>query len=414
MKKSKQDSKSVAPIASSASTTDSNTASDEAMIGASVDKTTPQKPQEHTVLPTNKAKQNVDNKPTQDSQAKGRNSQWPMRLGLLLCLALTSAALGASYWLHTQTLALNVSLNTSQSKVQATNAILHKALDDAQQKITELGLQQQDNKNAYQTLDTLKKAQDELHTQLAVLAKRSPNHWMASEADYLTRMAGRKLWLEADTRTAILLLQAADERINAMQNPALLPIRKALSQDILGLQSIKSIDISSNILAIDAIISRLDTLPLNANKTLSTPQVAEDVALSDNISDWQTNLTKSWHAFTSSLVTIRKRTTDIEPLLSPDQQWYLIENIKNKLSQAQTALHQADHQRYHQSLAFADKWLKQYFDLQASNTQEVLEALAKLNELQVSPITHQQLNAAPLLEQLVTYGELAPTVEPKL
>jgi uroporphyrin-3 C-methyltransferase len=369
-----------------------------------------------------KSDRKVENKQKSKIRPTGPSSKWPMRLGLLVSLLIALMALAACYWLYTQTLMLKTSLDTNQNSmqnsiqnsVQIANISLNNSLQEAKTKISELEQLQQKNKNTYQTLEELKKAQEQQHAQLAALSKRSPNHWMASEADYLTRMAGRKLWLEADTKTAILLLQAADERISAMENPALLPIRQALSQDIVALQSVKNVDISSSILAIDAIISKLDALPLNANKTLSTPQVTDNLALSDNLNDWQSNLTKSWQAFTSSLVTIRKRTTDIEPLLAPEQQWYLIENIRNKLAQAQAALHQADNKSYHQALGFAAKWLTQYFDRQASSTQDVIDSLQKLNELQISPIIHQQLQAAPMLEQLVTYGELSPTVETSL
>jgi uroporphyrin-3 C-methyltransferase len=365
-----------------------------------------------------KSDRKVENKQKSKVRHTGPSSKWPMRLGLLVSLLIALMALAASYWLYTQTLVLKTALNAHQNAIQNSvkiaNVSFNNSLQEAKAKISELELQQQKNKNTYQTIEDIKKAHQQQNAQLAALAKRSPNHWMASEADYLTRMAGRKLWLEADTKTAILLLKSADERISAMENPALLPLRKALSQDITGLQSVKNVDISTSILAIDAIISRLDSLPFNANKTLSTPQVTDNLELSDNLNDWQSNLAKSWQAFTSSLVTIRKRTTDIEPLLAPEQQWYLVENIRNKLFQAQTALHQADNKSYHQALDFAAKWLAQYFDLQADSTQDVISSLEKLNELQVSPIIHQQLQAAPMLEQLVTYGELSPTVETSL
>jgi uroporphyrin-III C-methyltransferase len=342
-------------------------------------------------------------------------SKWPMRLGLLLCFIIACIALAASYWLYSQSVLLKSELAAKQLQTQQITGSVNTSLSYAKAKIESLEKQQQNNANAYQELTATQTTIEQLQTQVNALAQRSPNHWMASEADYLVRMAGRKIWLESDLLTAVQLLESADERIAAMQNPALLPIRKALSQDIAQLKSIKLLDTSSYILALDNLIIKLDNLPLNANKTLASSPVTTDAELSDDIGDWQANLRKSWQAFSSSLVTIRKRTTDLEPLLSPEQQWYLTENIKNKLLQAQRALQDKNHAEFQQSLAMAKQWLGQYFDLHQASTAAAIETINKLAEIKLTPITHQQLIAAPLLEQLVTFGDLsAPTGEPTL
>jgi uroporphyrin-III C-methyltransferase len=342
-------------------------------------------------------------------------SKWPMRLGFLLCFILACTALAASYWLYNQSVLLKSELTTKQIQAQQFTGSVNTSLSYAKAKIESLEKQQQNNANAYQELTATKITIEQLQTQVNALAQRSPSHWMASEADYLVRMAARKIWLESDVLTAVQLLESADERIAAMQNPALLPIRKALSQDIAQLKSMKLLDISSHILTLDNLIITLDNLPLNANKTLASTPESSDTELSDNIGDWQANLSKSWQAFSSSLVTIRKRTTDLEPLLSPEQQWYLTENIRNKLLQAQRALQDKNNPEFQQSLTMAKQWLGQYFDLHQASTAEAIETISKLAEIKLTPITHQQLTAAPLLKQLVTFGDLSvPAGEPTL
>jgi uroporphyrin-III C-methyltransferase len=360
----------------------------------------------------NKADKKMNKAATPSSKTP---SKWPMRLGLLLCFIIACTALAASYWLYSQSVLLKSELAAKQLQAQQITGSVNTSLSYAKAKIESLEKQQQNNANAYQELTATQATIEQLQTQVNALAQRSPNHWMASEADYLVRMAGRKIWLESDLLTAVQLLESADERIAAMQNPALLPIRKALSQDIAQLKSIKLLDTSSHILALDNLIIKLDNLPLNANKTLASSPVTTDAELSDDIGDWQANLRKSWQAFSSSLVTIRKRTTDLEPLLSPEQQWYLTENIKNKLLQAQRALQDKNNSEFQQSLAMAKQWLGQYFDLHQASTAAAIETINKLAEIKLTPITHQQLTAAPLLEQLVTFGDLsAPAGEPTL
>ena len=65
-----------------------------------------------------------------------------------------------------------------------------------------------------------------LADQGADLDDKRPNDWMLAESEYLVRMAGRKLWLEHDIVSAITLLGNADERIKALNDPSLMPIRK--------------------------------------------------------------------------------------------------------------------------------------------------------------------------------------------
>ena len=69
----------------------------------------------------------------------------------------------------------------------------------------------------------------DLQSRVLDLNDKRPNDWMLAESEYLVRMAGRKLWLEHDIVSAITLLGNADERIKALNDPSLMPIRKALA-----------------------------------------------------------------------------------------------------------------------------------------------------------------------------------------
>ena len=81
-----------------------------------------------------------------------------------------------------------------------------------------------------------------LQTKVLDLDDKRPNDWMLAESEYLVRMAGRKLWLEHDIVSAITLLGNADERIKALNDPSLMPIRKALAEDIAKLKGMPRVD----------------------------------------------------------------------------------------------------------------------------------------------------------------------------
>lgn len=53
--------------------------------------------------------------------------------------------------------------------------------------------------------------------------------------------------------------------------------------------------------------------------------------LSSSIGEWRVNLQKSWQSFMDSFITIRRRDETAVPLLAPNQDIYLRENIRSRL-----------------------------------------------------------------------------------
>lgn len=336
------------------------------------------------------------------SQTPASNrSSWAIRFGVLLALGLTACTLGGGFVLYQQ---MQQQLLAQDAKNIALQDQLQQALLQPNQRIGQLEQQQLNDAKTYQELTKLAEDQNQLQDRINKLAQRSPTHWMASEAEYLVNMAGRKLWLEKDPRTATDLLKSADETIAAMNNPALLPIRKALAKDIAATASIKTTDIDGSVLALDALIEQLDKLPLN--RTDAETDAPEDTNITGDLNDWQSNLGKTWKALTQDFITIRHRTADAPALLAPEQQWYLVENIRHKLLQSQLALYRYDRAAYHQSLMMVRKWIQTYFDTQDHSTAEAIAKIDKLATLELDPITLKAFAAKPLLLQLTSYGEL--------
>ncbi|MEI8601962.1 uroporphyrinogen-III C-methyltransferase [Shewanella sp. PP-Sp27a-2] len=336
-------------------------------------------------------------------------SSWAIRFGVLLALGLTACTLGGGFMLYQQ---MQQQLLAQDAKNIALQDQLQQALLQPNQRIGQLEQQQLNDAKTYQELTKLAADQNQLQDRVNKLAQRSPTHWMASEAEYLVNMAGRKLWLEKDPRTATDLLKSADETIAAMNNPALLPIRKALAKDIAATASIKTTDIDGNVLALDALIEQLDKLPLN--RTDAEADAPEDTTITGDLNDWQSNLGKTWKALTQDFIIIRHKTADAPALLAPEQQWYLVENIRHKLLQSQLALYRYDRATYHQSLMMARKWIQTYFDTQDHKTAEAIAEIDRLATLELDPITLKSFAAKPLLLQLTSYGELTSSEDAPL
>ena len=244
-------------------------------------------------------------------------------------------------------------------------------------------------------------ALDALQHKVLDLDDKRPNDWMLAESEYLVRMAGRKLWLEHDIVSAITLLGNADERIKALNDPSLMPIRKALAEDIAQLKGMPRVDREGLTLKLAALSDQIELLPLS---TVSMPQAkAEpDQAVSANPDEWESNLKKNWVKFTENFITIRRRDGAVEALLSPQQEIFLRENLKTKLLQAQLAVYREQQALYTDSLEKAQRWLTQYFDADNSATQYMQSELDKLKGEQIQFDYPDQFKTQSMLEQVLT------------
>ncbi|NMS24262.1 uroporphyrinogen-III C-methyltransferase, partial [Vibrio parahaemolyticus] len=137
------------------------------------------------------------------------------------------------------------------SHYQAQIAALQNQLQQTQSSLTQQ-MNQVKTDTAQQASSTLHKAEVELTQQqksieslqlaMADVKGRRPNDWLLAEADYLVKLAGRKLFLERDATSATHLMERADQRIATLNDPSLVPLRKAMASDSAKLKTIPIID----------------------------------------------------------------------------------------------------------------------------------------------------------------------------
>lgn len=323
---------------------------------------------------------------------------------VLILFASVIAMAGAGYWYYmqqvstSQTITAAQQTNTDQIKaIESERATLSAALRDATKSNSELEkaiteLQTQNANLALQTESALE--------QIKNMEGRRPADWLIAEADYLVRMAGRKLWLESDVRTAILLLVNADKRLKSLADPSVLPVRAALAEDIQTLQQLNPVSQSSVALALSGMIAQIDKLPLD---TFEKPKAvdAQDTTLSNSTDDWQDNLAKVWRSLVDDFLTIKTIEGPVEPVLSLEAQFLVKEQLRLQLMHAQTAALQSDAGLYNQSLRYAQTLLIEKFDTQTSQVSGFVSALQNLLNTDVSRPIPSELASQQPLERLL-------------
>ena len=234
---------------------------------------------------------------------------------------------------------------------------------------------------------------------LADVSGRRPADWLLAEADYLIRMAGRKLWLEHDVKTSIMMLQSADSRIQDLDDPSLLPLRARLAEDLQSLQQVNQVSTSSIALALGAMLKQVDNLPLAFFKKPETELVDETVT--NSFDDWRSNLARSWQKATENFFSYKKITTEIKPFMSEQQQWLSKEQLKFALMQAQAAVLKENSTLYQQSLQTAFRLLIESFDTEKELVVQFTDSLSNLQRTDFERTYPEQFNVAPLLQDII-------------
>jgi uroporphyrin-III C-methyltransferase len=284
---------------------------------------------------------------------------------------------------------------SSQQSSQLRQTIKIKTTLEAQLEKVTLQLQQANNDNKISKTDI-----QSLQRSFAATTVRHPNDWMLAEVEYLLRLTGRKIWLEKDIKTAIALLIAADQRIVELNDASLSPLRGALLEDINTLEALPKNDPDGVILALTSLERRVDKLRSNS---LLMPDADEnkETEVSTDINDWDSNLIKSWNVFVESFITVNKRESKIEALLSPEQSWYLQEHLRNNLAKAEFAIYREQQDVYDLALENIQTLLKNYYDLKDINTDHFYKSIQQLSKRKVSIKYPDHLKSAPLLERVI-------------
>ncbi|RYM52243.1 uroporphyrinogen-III C-methyltransferase [Serratia proteamaculans] len=327
---------------------------------------------------------------------KGKNTG-PV-LGAIAIVLVIALGAGGYYHTHQQAQQLIAANQTLQQQLEALKQ------SQQQERSALEGLLQQQGK----TLDaadreqaTLTRQLNELQEKVAIISGSDAKTWLLAQADFLVKMAGRKLWSDQDVTTAAALLKSADASLADMNDPSLLEVRRAITEDVSTLSTLTQVDFDGIILKTNQLSNQVDNLRLADNDNDEAPMDQDSSELSSSIGEWRQNLTKSWHNFMADFITVRRRDSSAEPLLAPNQDIYLRENIRSRLLVAAQAIPRHQNEVYKQSLETISTWVRAYFDTTDPATQAFLEELDTLSQQSITMDVPDQLKSQPLLEKLM-------------
>ncbi|WP_341219376.1 uroporphyrinogen-III synthase, partial [uncultured Pseudoalteromonas sp.] len=235
----------------------------------------------------------VKNKPANDKQKVSKVAS----LALLISLVVAS---GVGYEFY-QKLNAGKAQNTIVNELSEQNKLLQQEL--AALKSSQMSLQQALYNSEEKVSEAL--TQSTLENQQALKAALQKAQQQGSslnpqEVTSLQRMAEFKLWAEKDYQGASAVLKRLDGLLS--EYPGTIEVRQAIMQDIQTLDSLKPVATEAIYLQLNSVLNRIDELVFNAVNLPEETLVIDENALSEDINDWQQNISNSWNKIVDSFI----------------------------------------------------------------------------------------------------------------
>ncbi len=228
------------------------------------------------------------------------------------------------------------------------------------------------------SLETLKKQLE--GAQLRLISLTGSSDWVLAEANYLAFMANERLHTAHDVTTALAQLNAADERLSGLANPAFLWVREVLAKDIAKLHSFPTINRQELWEELGILSAELNQL--HFKRISNDAQELSDSTQDDKSASWKTALRQSWQEFKSLIRITRVQDNNIPLALSEQEQAQILRTMQFMTEQARWAILQGENKIYSASLESLQSWMSQYF-VDDKVQKDLLEQLKKLQEKNV-------------------------------
>lgn len=211
---------------------------------------------------------------------------------------------------------------------------------------------------------------------------RSRDEWSLAEVEQVLLIANQQLQLAGNVKAALIALETADARLSRMDLPQLTALRRVINQDMDRLKAAPYVDVVGMALRLDNIMIQVDALPLAMEQRPSRPSREPEPVGS---AFWQ-RLWGEAKRDLRDLIRIEIMDQPNVPLLSPDQAFFLRENLKFRLLGARLSLLAHDETSFRADLKAADEWLARYYD---GANKSVASAQAALKQLLQTDIAGQ-------------------------
>ena len=211
---------------------------------------------------------------------------------------------------------------------------------------------------------------------------RSRDENLVVDIESALRLALQQAQLTGSVQPLVGALKSAQQRLSRVAQPRLSPVLRALTRDLERVQSISVTDTPALLMKFDELVRMVDELPLanavGVAKAAPAPAPASTWARAISASWWEQWL-KEVGTQVADLVRISRIDQPEATLLSPDQGFFVRENLKLRLLNARLGLLARQFEASRNDVLAVRRDVQRYFEASGRKSQA---ALAMLQEVE--------------------------------
>lgn len=229
---------------------------------------------------------------------------------------------------------------------------------------------------------------------------RSRDENLVVDVESALRLAQQQAQLTGSAEPLLAALRSADQRLARAAQPRLNPLQRAIARDMDRIKAATLTDVPVLMLKLDELARLADELPvanamvasnsLRAAPALAAPAPAArasapagdkpSLGVFDklSLSAWSQRTLDTLREEARKLLRVSRIEQPEAALLSPEQSFFLRENLKLRLLNARLALLSRQTDSVRADLASAGAWLNKYFDPSSRKTQAAAQLLAQV------------------------------------
>ncbi|HKB83057.1 MAG TPA: uroporphyrinogen-III C-methyltransferase [Burkholderiales bacterium] len=208
---------------------------------------------------------------------------------------------------------------------------------------------------------------------------RSRDEWTLAEVEQALLVANQQLQLAGNVKAALIALETADARLARMDRPQLTPLRRVIDQDMQRLKAAPYVDVVGIALRLDNIMNQIDTMSLAMEQRPARPDLDPEAT---GTGLWP-RLWREVKRDLRDLVRIQNVEKPEVALLSPEQGFFLRENLKARMLGARLSLLARDEASFKADLTAASEWLSRYYDGSNRTVATAQSALKQLLQVDI-------------------------------
>ncbi len=207
---------------------------------------------------------------------------------------------------------------------------------------------------------------------------RSRDENLVVDIESTVRLAQQQAQLTGSVEPLLAALKTAEQRVSRAAQPRLTPVQRAIARDVSRIKATVLADTPALLVKLDELAALADEVPVaNAVLQQRRPEPLTRKA-EESVTTWWARMGQEIGLELRSLVRLSRIEAPEAALLSPEQVFFLRENLKLKILNARLGLLARQSDSARADLATAVAHLTRYFDSSSRKTQTALKLLQQV------------------------------------